>query len=106
MSKTKKAEAKESKKTGMAWFRTWAIGNGGMECYVDYLYMDRAMPDEDRGEHIEYRNSPYPSGIRRFCWEEVTVKDLPEGFIKDLIDTVKGKLKRNREWLKELQAML
>lgn len=102
----KKAGAKEVKKSGMAWFRTWAVGNGGMECFEEYEYLRTDMDKDDFAYHIEARCSPCPSGIRSFNWEMVKVKDLPAGFIQEKIDLSKSWIKYYKKHIEELKAML
>lgn len=86
------------------WFKIWAIGNGGMECFMRYVYWNDHSDDNsdsDMSYMIEREIGPFSSGVRSVHWRRVKPpKKVIEDKIRELRRLRKSALNEIREHVK------
>ena len=60
----------------MAFFKMWAVGNGGMECMKRTVYIAWAESEDDLdGYYVEQEIGPLSGGVRSVDWELIEKPD-------------------------------
>ena len=74
-----------------AWFKIWAVGNGGQECFTRYVELYKHKDEDDMQYDVEEALPLLPGGIRSIHWEEVQY--LPDEFLDEKI--------KHQQWIIE-----
>lgn len=72
-----------------SWFKIWAVGNGGMECYVKFVFWPD-YGDDELSSMVEHELGPFPSSVRSVHWERMMP---PKDVVQKRIDEIEQNIK-------------